>query len=76
VLPVFDALGEGADARAYLAELRDRLLNPFLAHRLADIAQNHEQKKLRRIEPLIALAARHTPALAQPRLRAVLAGAS
>jgi tagaturonate reductase len=75
VLPVFDALGEGPDARAYLDELRDRLLNPFLAHRLADIAQNHAQKKLRRIEPLIALAAQHAPTLAQPRLRAVLAGA-
>jgi tagaturonate reductase len=29
-------------------------LNPFLAHRLADIAQNHAQKKVRRIEPCIA----------------------
>jgi tagaturonate reductase len=75
VLPVFDALGEGAEARAYLTELRERLLNPFLAHRLADIAQNHHQKKLRRIDPLIALAARHAPALKQPRLRAVVAGA-
>lgn len=76
VLPVFDALGQGAEARVYLDELRDRLLNPFLAHRLADIAQNHGQKKQRRIEPLIELAARHAPPLAQPRLRAVLAGAS
>ena len=72
VLPVFDALGQGADARAYLAELRDRLLNPFLEHRLADIAQNHEQKKARRIAPLIALAALHCPRLAQHRLRAVV----
>jgi tagaturonate reductase len=75
VLPVFDALGQGDEARAYLDQLRERLLNPFLAHRLADIAQNHELKKSRRIEPLIELAARHAPALAQPRLRAVLAGA-
>ena len=75
VLPVFDALGEGAGARVYLTELRDRLLNPFLAHRLADIAQNHSQKKLRRIEPLIALASRHAPALKQPHLRAIV-GAS
>jgi tagaturonate reductase len=74
VLPVFDALDEGADARTYLAELRDRLLNPFLAHRLADIAQNHAQKKARRIEPLIALAALHCPQLAQPRLRSMVAG--
>jgi tagaturonate reductase len=72
VLPVFDALEQGADARTYLAELRDRLLNPFLAHRLADIAQNHAQKKARRVEPLIALAAQRCPKLDQPRLRAMV----
>jgi tagaturonate reductase len=74
VLPVFDALGQGEEARCYLAELRDRLLNPFLAHRLADIAQNHRQKLARRIEPLVALAGERVPGLAQPRLRALLAG--
>jgi tagaturonate reductase len=74
VLPVFDALGQGEEARAYLVGLRERLLNPFLAHRLADIAQNHEQKKARRLEPLVELARAHTPALQQPRLQAVLAG--
>jgi tagaturonate reductase len=73
VLPVFDALGDGAGARAYLVELRDRLLNPFLAHRLADIAQNHAQKVARRIEPCIALARTLSLALPQPRLHAALA---
>ena len=73
VLPVFDALGDGAGARAYLVELRDRLLNPFLAHRLADIAQNHAQKVARRIEPCIALARTLVPGLPQPRLHAALA---
>jgi tagaturonate reductase len=72
VLPVFDAMGEGEDARRYLVGLRDRLLNPFLAHRLADIAQNHEQKKARRLQPLVDLARRHVPELQQPRLRAAL----
>jgi len=72
VLPVFDALGQGDEARTYLATLRDRLLNPFLAHRLADIAQNHEQKKARRLQPLVELAQRHVPGLPQPRLQAVL----
>lgn len=56
VLPVFEALGQRDDALAYVAQLRERLLNPFLAHRLADIAQNHAQKKQRRIAPLLALA--------------------
>lgn len=74
VLPVFDALGQGDEARAYLAALRDRLLNPFLRHRLSDIAQNHRQKVSRRIEPLIALAAELVPTLRQPRLSAVVVG--
>ena len=74
VLPVFDALGQGVEARCYLAELRDRLLNPFLAHRLADIAQNHEQKKARRLLPVVELAQVYAPGLPQPRLTAALAG--
>ncbi|WP_284615001.1 mannitol dehydrogenase family protein [Aquabacterium humicola] len=72
VLPVFDALGDGPGARAYVTELRDRLLNPFLAHRLADIAQNHAQKKARRLQPCIELAQSLVPALAQPRLVAAM----
>jgi tagaturonate reductase len=73
VLPVFDALGQGEQARDYLVGLRDRLLNPFLAHRLADIAQNHAQKKARRLQPVVELAQRHAPGLAQPLLNAALA---
>lgn len=76
VLPVFDALGQGEEAREYLSVLRERLLNPFLAHRLADIAQNHAQKLARRVAPLVALAAQRLPALAQPRLRAAMVGSS
>jgi tagaturonate reductase len=72
VLPVFDALGQGDEARSYLVSLRDRLLNPFLAHRLADIAQNHEQKKARRLRPVVELARLHAPGLAQPLLQAAL----
>lgn len=74
VLPVFTALGEQAQAVAYLAALRERLLNPFLDHRLADIAQNHAQKKQRRLAPILALAGQLGCPVAQPRLRAALAG--
>jgi tagaturonate reductase len=74
VLPLFQALGQGDAALAYLVDLRERLLNPFLAHRLADIAQNHAQKKQRRLGPIVALATTKLPGLAQPRLRAALAG--
>ncbi len=73
VMPVFRALGEEGASRAYLAQVRERFQNPFLAHRLADIAQNHAEKKRRRFAPVIALAATLGLDLAQPRLRAALA---
>ena len=74
VLPLFDALGEHALSRAYLASVRDRFSNPFLEHKLADIAQNHEEKKRRRLLPALELAAELGLDLPQARLRAVLAG--
>ena len=73
VLPVFAALGQRAEAETYLEDLRERLLNPFLAHRLSDIAQNHAQKKQRRLAPIVALAHELRCGLMQPRLRAALA---
>jgi tagaturonate reductase len=73
IVPVFGAIGKRSAAEHYLGALRERLLNPFLAHRLADIAQNHAQKKQRRFAPIVSLAAQHGLALAQPRLRAALA---
>ncbi|WP_181157161.1 mannitol dehydrogenase family protein [Paraburkholderia sp. BL21I4N1] len=75
VMPVFDTLGKRSDALAYLDEVRDRFMNPFLEHRIADIAQNHAQKKQRRIVPLLELAASLTSqagsAIQQTRLRAL-----
>jgi tagaturonate reductase len=76
VIPVFDALGQGAEALAYLVELRERLLNPFLAHRLSDIAKDHALKKQRRFAPVVALAGELGLTLAQPRLRAAIANPS
>lgn len=58
VIPVFEALGLGPQAREYVDVVRGRLCNPFLEHLLADIANNHEQKKSRRVAPLLELAAR------------------
>lgn len=74
VLPLFAALGEGQASGDYLQQVRDRFNNPFLAHRLADIAQHHAQKKQRRIGPLLALAAQLGLALPQRRLRAAMEG--
>jgi tagaturonate reductase len=73
IVPVFAALGKRDAADEYLVSLRGRFQNPFLVHRLADIAQNHDQKKKRRFEPIVSLAERHAPMLRQPRLRAALA---
>jgi tagaturonate reductase len=73
ILPVFDAIGAQAQATAYLADVRERFENPFLDHRIADIAQNHAQKKQRRFGPVLAMAAEHAPHLAQPRLKAAMA---
>jgi tagaturonate reductase len=73
VLPVFEALGQGDEAIRYVATLRDRLLNPYLHHRLSDIAQDHAQKKLRRLKPVVDLAKQLGLDLPQRRLRQVLA---
>jgi tagaturonate reductase len=74
VLPVFRALGEEEESRAYLEQVRDRFKNPYLAHRIADIAQNHDEKKRRRLLPVVTLARELGLDLAQPRLRAALNG--
>ena len=73
VLPVFDAEGTGPEARNYLVALRDRLLNPFLEHRLADIAKDHAQKKLRRLAPVVERATALQLPIAQTQLRNALA---
>lgn len=73
VLPVFAAAGMGDEAPAYVDEVRERFMNPFLAHRLADIASNHDEKKRRRFAPVIAWAERLQLSLPQPKLRAGLA---
>ena len=75
VLPVFAAMGDqhGDASLAYVVQVRERFCNPFLAHRLADIAQHHAGKIARRMAPVAALARQFCPALAQPRLRAMLA---
>jgi len=72
VLPVFAALDQYESASRYLVDVRDRFTNPFLAHRLADIAMNHSEKKQRRLQPVVSLAAELGLDIAQPHLRALL----
>jgi tagaturonate reductase len=68
---VFAARGQQAQARDYLASVRDRFLNPFLEHRIADIAQNHEEKKRRRFLPVVEMG-REVAGLQQSKLKSAL----
>ena len=72
VLPVFDALGEHDAARAYLVDVRDRFENPFLDHRLSDIARNHAEKKQRRFKQAVEFAHQLGLKIDQRRLIAAL----
>ena len=72
VLPVFEAMGMRVRAEEYVASVRERFGNPYLDHRIADIAQNHVAKVKRRVLPLIELANSLSMQNAQPRLRGLL----
>lgn len=72
VMPVFEAMDMSAQAEDYLSSVRDRFCNPYLDHRIADIAQNHVAKINRRILPLVELANALSMRDAQPRLRGLL----
>lgn len=50
IIPGFAKMGMEAAARAYVAQTMERFLNPFLRHRLSDIAQNHGAKVRLRID--------------------------
>jgi tagaturonate reductase len=47
---VLAAFPESYDAPAYWAQCRDRFANPYLDHRISDIAQNHATKIERRVQ--------------------------
>ncbi|MBL9060804.1 MAG: mannitol dehydrogenase family protein [Mangrovicoccus sp.] len=70
VLPGFAAHGLGAEAAAYVDITMARFLNPYLDHRLADIAGNHQEKIERRIGAFLDWSG-----AAAPTLRAIAARA-
>lgn len=70
VLPVLLAAGI-AEAPAYRQTVLERFRNPFLDHRLADIADNHAAKKARRFGGIRILAGEVAPAMRLPRLAAM-----
>jgi len=72
VLPVLLQMQLGEEVNAYISSVIERFCNPFLQHKLADIAQNHQSKVERRILPLVQQAAQLLPELAMPKLRQCL----
>ncbi len=67
VVPAFAAKGLGQQASAYVETTLDRFRNPFLNHRLADIANHHSEKIVRRIAGL-----RHwSPGVSMPMLTTI-----
>ncbi len=72
VLPGFDLHGMGTEAQRYVATTLERFNNPFLEHRLADIAQNHAVKIQNRIAAFIDWARQRDRGFTAPRLSALL----
>jgi tagaturonate reductase len=67
VLPGFCARGMGDRAEVYIATTLDRFANPFLDHRLSDIAVNHREKVSKRISAFMSWTGLPLPS-AMPRL--------
>lgn len=68
VIPGFAARGMGPAASDYVAQTVERFRNPFLDHRLSDIAQNHKAKIERRVAAFLVWVKEVDPALALPGL--------
>jgi tagaturonate reductase len=76
VIPGFGRRNMGIEAARYVAATLERFMNPFLNHRLADIAQNHPAKLGNRIAAFLVWVRRRDPDFATPRLDATLARSS
>ncbi|OJF98385.1 D-mannonate oxidoreductase [Pararhizobium antarcticum] len=67
VIPAFAAKGLGEQAMAYVAATLERFDNPFLDHRMRDIANHHAEKRVRRIVDFSAW----SPTVPMPKLTAI-----
>ncbi|MBG6156979.1 tagaturonate reductase [Labrenzia sp. EL_159] len=72
VIPGFQLHGREAEAEAYVKTTLDRFRNPFLDHRLSDIAQNHCDKVNRRIASFLSWSRQENPDFSAPRLEAIV----
>lgn len=73
VRPAFVAAGLEDEFDAYLDTTVERFANPFLDHRIADIAQNHRQKVVRRIASMLEWAKEQGDTSAKPILSDIVA---
>ncbi|TCM53192.1 tagaturonate reductase [Rhizobium sp. PP-F2F-G48] len=76
VVPGFGAQGMADAAKAYVDVTLERFDNPFLDHRVADIAQNHGVKIERRIAAFLAWVAQSGATPPAPILRNLVAAQS
>ena len=72
VLPGFAARGMEQEATTFVATTMERFLNPYLNHRIADIAQNHPVKVDRRIAAFLAWIAGAEKAPGAPTLEEIV----
>ncbi|AML51389.1 D-mannonate oxidoreductase [Falsihalocynthiibacter arcticus] len=72
VIPAFTAAGIEEKARAYVETTIDRFRNPFLDHKIADIAGNHAEKIQRRIADFLAWAHKNGDTSMKPRLENIV----
>ena len=73
VRPAFVAAGLGDRFDDYVETTFERFANPFLDHRIADIAQNHPQKVTRRIAAMLDWARARGDLSDKPILSAIVA---
>jgi tagaturonate reductase len=72
VVPGFGRRSLGIEAARYVAATFERLMNPFLDHRLADIAQNHPVKLRNRIQAFFEWVRQRDAGFVAPRLGAIV----
>jgi tagaturonate reductase len=72
VVPILEAMNLQEDIQGYLNSVFERFSNPFLEHKLSDIAQNHAQKIERRVLPVFEKGSLLLPYQTLPKLRACL----
>lgn len=74
IIPGFAERGMGAQAVDYVKITIERFENPFLNHRLSDIAQNHRYKIERRMTDFMSWVRKQNSAMRFNTLEAIVAG--